>query len=171
MMPYRTYVLMTALVAGLAAASAPAGAQRTPPDNARRVQLEQQIRQRLARTLKERVGLTDAQLEQVGAVNSQFEERRRMLVEQERDIRIGLREEVMREEQANQERVSRLLGQAIEVQQHRLRLLEEEQRELARFLTPVQRAKYMAIQEQLHRALEEMRRPGAGRQPGARRPG
>lgn len=171
MMPYRTLVLMTALVAGLAVSSAPAGAQRTPPDNARRAQLEQQIRQRLARTLKERVGLSDAQLEQVRAVNSQFEERRRILVEQERDIRIGLREEVMREEQANQERVSRLLDQAIEVQQHRLRLLEEEQRELAKFLTPVQRAKYMAIQEQLHRALEEMRRPGARRQPGARRPG
>lgn len=171
MMPYRTFILMTALVAGLAAVSPPAGAQRTAPDNARRAQLEQQIRQRLARTLKERVGLTDAQLEQVGTVNSQFEERRRMLVAQERDIRIGLREEVMREEQANQERVSRLLDQAIEVQQHRLRLLEEEQRELAKFLTPVQRAKYMAIQEQLHRALEEMRRPGAGRQPGARRPG
>ncbi len=170
MMPYRTFALITALVAGLAASSASAGAQRTPPDNARRAQLEQQIRQRLARTLKERVGLSDAQLEQVRAVNSQFEERRRMLVEQERDVRIGLREEVMREEQANQERVSRLLDQAIEVQQHRLRLLEEEQGELAKFLTPVQRAKYMAIQEQLHRTLEEMRRPGAGRQPGARRP-
>ncbi|MGI8843142.1 MAG: hypothetical protein ACR2HZ_05560 [Gemmatimonadaceae bacterium] len=171
MMPYRTFILTTALLVGLAADSAPAGAQRTPPDNARRAQLEQQIRQRLARTLKERVGLTDAQLEQVGAVNSRFEERRRTLVEQERDIRIGLREEVMREGQADQERVSRLLDQAIEVQQHRLRLLEEEHRELARFLTPVQRAKYMAVQEQLHRVLEDMRRPGAGRQPGARRPG
>lgn len=171
MMPYRTLVLTTALVAGLAASSAPAGAQRGSPDNTRRAQLEQQIRQRLARTLKERLGLSDAQLEQVRGVSSQFEERRRMLVEQERDIRIGLRQEVLLEEQANQERVSRLLDQAIEVQQHRLRLLEEEQRELARFLTPVQRAKYMAIQEQLHRALEEMRRPGAGRQPGARRPG
>ena len=163
MMPYRSLILAMALVLGLGASAEPAGAQRTPPDNARRAQLEQQVRQRLARTLKERVGLTDAQLEQVGAVNSRFQDRRRTLVEQERDIRIGLREEVMREEQANQERVSRLLDQAIEVQQHRLRLLEEEQRDLAEFLTPVQRAKYMAVQEQLHRALEEMRRPGAGR--------
>ena len=93
-----------------------------------------------------------------------------MLVEQERDVRIGLRQEVMREDEADQERVSRLLEQAIQVQQTRLRLLEEEHRALAEFLSPVQRAKYMAAQEQIHRAIEEMRRPGAARQPGARRP-
>ncbi|HUF29249.1 MAG TPA: hypothetical protein VMM77_01200, partial [Gemmatimonadaceae bacterium] len=91
MMPYRALLLTMALVLGLGASTPPAGAQRTPPDDARRAQLEQQIRQRLARTLKDRVGLTDAQLEQVGAVNSRFQDRRRTLVEQERDIRIGLR--------------------------------------------------------------------------------
>ena len=167
----RSFVsLAFALALGSAAGGSTADAQRAVPDNQRRAQLEQAVRQRLARMLKERVGLSDEQLEQVAAVNRRFEERRRMLVEQERDVRIGLRQEVMREDEADQERVSRLLEQAIQVQQTRLRLLEEEHRALAEFLTPVQRAKYMAVQEQIHRAIEEMRRPGAARQPGARRP-
>ena len=132
-------------------------AQRAAPDNQRRAQLEQAVRQRVARMLKERVGLSDEQLEQVGELNRRFEERRRVLIEQERDVRIGLRQEVLREDEADQERVARLLDQAIQVQQERLRVLEEEQRELAKFLTPVQRAKYLAVQEQIHRAVEEMR--------------
>jgi hypothetical protein len=161
------------LVALLAVGGAPAtgAAQRAAPDNPRRAELEQQIRQRMARMLKERVGLDDAQFEKTVAVNRRFDERRRALVEQERDVRIGMRQEVMLEEQANQDRVARLLDQAIQVQRLRLQLMEDEQRALAEFLTPVQRAKYMAVQEQIHRALEEMRRPGAGRAPGARRPG
>jgi hypothetical protein len=145
--------------------------QRAAPDNPQRAQLEQQVRQRFVRMLRDRVGLSGEQLEQVAGVNRRFEERRRTLVEQERDIRIGLRREVLLEEAADQERVTRLLGEAIQVQQLRLQLLEEEHRALAEFLTPVQRAKYMAVQEQIHRALEEMRRPAAARQPGARRPG
>jgi periplasmic protein CpxP/Spy len=147
-----------------------AGAQR-PPDNARRAELEQQVRQRMGRMLRERVGLTDEQFQRVVEVNRGFEARRRTLVEQERDVRIGLRQEVLLEDKADQERVARLLEQAVEVQRRRLQLLEEEQRALAQFLTPVQRAKYMAVQEQIHRAVEEMRRPGAARAPGARRPG
>lgn len=162
--------LAAAVLVALAMNSAVLGAQRPVPDNQRRAQLEQQVRQRLARMLRERVGLTDEQLEQVAQVNRRFEDRRRMLVEQERDIRIGLRREVLREEDADQERVSHLLEQAVQVQRQRLGVLEEEHRALAEFLTPVQRAKYMAVQEQIHRALEEMRRPGAARQQGARRP-
>ena len=171
-MRFRAWYTMV-LVALLSVGGAPAhvAAQRAAPDNPRRAELEQQIRQRMARMLKERVGLDDAQFEKTVAVNRRFDARRRALVEQERDVRIGMRQEVMLEEQANQERVARLLDQAIQVQRLRLQLMEDEQRALAEFLTPVQRAKYMAVQEQIHRALEEMRRPGAGRSPGARRPG
>ena len=155
----------------LAAAPSAADAQRDVPDNPRRAQLEQQVRQRMTRMLRERVGLSDEQFEQLVQLNRRFDTRRRALVEQERDVRIGLRQEILQEENADQDRVSRLVEQAIQVQRQRLQLLEEEQRALSQFLTPIQRAKYMAVQEQIHRAVEEMRRPGAGRAPGARRPG
>jgi hypothetical protein len=153
-----------AVLLALSASLTTVEAQRAQPDNQRRAQLEQAVRQRVARMLKERVGLTDEQLEQVGELNRRFEERRRILMEQERDVRIGLREEVLREGEADQDRVARLLDQAIRVQQERLKVLEEEQRELAKFLTPVQRAKYLAVQEQIHKAVEDLRRrPGRPR--------
>lgn len=159
----------TALLLALALCADEIHAQRPAQDGQRRTELEQAIRQRMARVLKERVELSDEQMEKVAAVNRKYEERRRMLVEQERDVRIGMRQEVMRSDQPDQERVARLITESIQVQRQRLQLLEDEQKDLAEFMTPVQRARYLAVQEQIHRTIEEMRRGGA-RQPGARRP-
>lgn len=159
--------LLALCAAMLAAAALPA--QQVAPDNPRRAQLEEQLRMRIAGMIKERVGLDDDQLQRLGRVNEGMDTRRRALVEQERDIRIGLRQEVMLEQSSDQQRVARLLDQLLAVQRQRLELVHEEQRALAEFMTPVQRAKYMAVQEQVHRAVEEMRRNQ--RQPGQQRPG
>ena len=153
-----------ALTAGLALAPgahaqerpARSGAQSPPP----RAQLEQRIRQRFATVLQERLQLSDEQARQLQATQRRFAERRRALLEQERDVRIGLRDELLSDSPSNQERVARLLDQMLAVQRQRISLVEEEQRELAGYLTPVQRAKYLALQDQLQRRLEEMRRHG-----------
>jgi Spy/CpxP family protein refolding chaperone len=177
MMPVLTLML-------ICMASGALEAQRTDAQP-RRAQLEQQIRERFARAVKMQLGLTDAQIERLSATNQQFDGRRRALVEQERDIRIGMRAELIRGDSADQSRVAKLLDQMISVQRDRLRLLEEEQHELAQFLSPAQRAKFLALQEQVHRSIEEMRqqrgnrsrpsRPGPRRTPpgdrGARIPG
>ena len=96
-----------------------------------------------------------------------------MLVEQERDVRIGLRSEVLAGEKADQQRVAQLLDQMLRVQRERVALLEQEQRELAGFMSPIQRARYLGVQDQIRRQIEEMRRrrqdPSAGR--GGRAPG
>jgi hypothetical protein len=52
------------------------------------------------------------------------------------------------------------------VQRRRLDLAAEEQRELATIMTPVQRARYLALQETVRRRTDEMRRRRGG---GARR--
>ena len=144
------------------AVTAPALAQRPTPDSApaRREALEQRVRQRMAVVVKQRVGLSDEQMRRLGEVNREIETQRRLLHEQERDVRIGLRGEVMRGDSANQERVSRYLDQLIDLQRRRIDLISREQRELAGFMTPVQRAKYLAMQDQMRRRVEEMRRPG-----------
>ena len=154
----------------IATAVAPAHAQRAQGlgREGGREALEQRVRERMAQVVKQRVGVTDAQMEKIGATNRKFEEQRRILVEQERDIRMGVREEVLAGEKANQERVARLLDQMVKVQRERLSLLEQEQRDLAVFLTPVQRAKYMAVQDQIRNRMDEMRqnregKGGAGR--------
>jgi hypothetical protein len=96
-----------------------------------------------------------------------MESQRRLLQEQERDVRVGLRTEVMRGDSANQDRVARFVDQLIDVQRRRIELLSREQRALAAFMTPVQRAQYLAIQDQVRRRVEEMRgRPGRGQRRG-----
>jgi Skp family chaperone for outer membrane proteins len=64
----------------------------------------------------------------------------------------------MRDERtADAKQVDGLLNKMVEIQQRRARLLESEQRDLAAIMSPFQRAKYMALQEQVRRRLEQMR--------------
>ena len=160
--------MMPALLLCLSLALA-AGAEAQQPGQGR-AQLEERFRRQLAATLKNRLNLNDEQLRKLGEVNQRHEERRRLLVQQERDVRIALREEMLAGERANQTRISEMLDRMIGIQRQRLEIVEREQRELAEFLTPLQRAQYAAVQEQLRRRIEEMRRQRQqGRTP-ARRP-
>jgi hypothetical protein len=160
---------MTLLVMlSVLALSTHAEAQRAVPDSApaRRQALEQRLRQRMAAVVQQRLGLSADQMRRLGEVNRDMEAQRRVLHEQERDVRIGLRAEVTRGDSANQDRVARFVDQLIEVQRRRIELLSREQRALASFMTPVQRAQYLAMQDQLRRRMEEMRgRPRRGGAP------
>jgi hypothetical protein len=143
-------------------------AQRPVLDSgpAGRQALEQRVRQRMAAVVQQRLGLTADQMRRLGDVNRDMEGQRRQLNQQERELRTGLRAEVMRGDSANQDRVARLVDQLIEVQRRRIDLVSREQRALAAFMTPTQRAQYLAIQDQLRRRMEDMRgRPRRGNQP------
>lgn len=160
-------------------AASPAQGQRMrsdagPPD---RAALEQRFRERFAQVVRERLGLTAEQMEQLHEVNQRFDARRRSLFMQERALRRDMRESLKQgDAPATQDRVAELMERSIRVQRQRLDLLEEEQRALAPFMTPVQRAKYFGLQEQIRRRADDMRRgaerdSGArGRRPGLRRP-
>ncbi len=157
------------LAVSMLAISARAEAQRPGPDSmpGRREALEQRVRQRMAAVVQQRLGLNAEQMRRLGEVNRDMEAQRRQLQEQERDVRVGLRAEVMRGDSANQDRVARFVDQLIDVQRRRIELLSREQRALAAFMTPVQRAQYLAIQDQVRRRVEEMRgRPGRGQRRG-----
>lgn len=161
------------VLALLVAAPLAVSAQGAQVDGPARQRLEQRVRERFAAVVQQRVGLSDEQMQKLRQTNQKFEAQRRTLVEQERDIRIGLRSEVLAGEKANQQRVSQLLDQMLRVQRSRVDLLEQEQRELAGFMTPVQRARYLGVQDQIRRAIEDMRRrrqaqrpaPGGGEPP------
>jgi hypothetical protein len=138
-----------------------------PPTGGRDA-LEQRVRQRMAAVVQQRLGLNADQMRRLGEVNREMESQRRLLNEQERELRVGLRAEVMRGDSANQDRVARHVDQLIDVQRKRIDLLAREQRALAAFMTPTQRAQYLAIQDQVRRRMEDMRgRPRRG--PAARR--
>lgn len=64
------------------------------------------------------------------------------------------------------ERVAAALDRLLQVQRSRLDIVAEEQRDLAAFMTPVQRARYAALQEQLRRRVQTMQRRRAAAGPG-----
>ena len=123
----------------------------------RRQQLEARLRQRLWGITKNRVGLTDEQMTKLAQGSRPFDVQRRELVRQEREERQALRREVLAGANADQQRIATSLDRVLELQRRRAQLQIDEQRALAAFMTPLQRAKYAALQEQLRRRAEKLR--------------
>ena len=135
------------------------GAQEAaPPRDTANGALQARVRQRLAAVAKQRLELTDDQMRQLAAVNASYETRRRALMNQEREARVLVRGELQRGKQADQKRVDGALSDLFRIQRARIDLAEQEQRDLAKFMQPSQRAGYLALQEQLRRRVEQMRR-------------
>ena len=123
-----------------------------------RSQLEAKLRRGLWRIVKNRVGLTDAQMTQLAATNRSFDARRRTLAAQERAERQALRREALAGAHADQPRIAASIDKVLQIQRNRVDLQIEEQRALSAFMTPLQRAKYAALQEQLRRRADGLRR-------------
>jgi len=181
-------IVLTAL---LVAATSVAGAQGNPnrpgrrggaagqarPDSAmqNRAALEGQVRDRVGQMARRQLGLNDAQADKLRQTNEKFADRRRTLMEQERDIRMSLRDEMISGDSTRQKQVGDLMDRMVKSQRQRIELMESEQKELATFLTPMQRARYFGLEEQLRRRVEQMRaqageggRMGPGGGPGGR---
>jgi Spy/CpxP family protein refolding chaperone len=129
------------------------------------------VRRAIQRLIREQVQPTDAQMRDLQAIDSRFEPRKMALNRDEQGVRRELRQALMDTTNVDQARVGQLLDRMVAFPGRRAALMEEEQKALAGVLSPVQRAKYHAIQEQLRRRIEQGRGgPGrAGQPPG--RPG
>jgi hypothetical protein len=150
------------------AAAAPVSAQRPRQaqvqsnqpgrvDTGSRARLEGELRRGFARIARDRVGLSDRQMRSLIPVTQRYERERRALLAQEGNARRELRRLMQNEQTADPKLIEQYLAQLVEVQKRRAESLESEQRDLAAIMTPVQRVKYMAIQEQMRRRLEQLR--------------
>lgn len=164
---FRALFVATALVAPATVATAQAP---SPPPSAERDSLERRVRVRMSQILKTQLGLSDDQMRKLQAANGRFEVRRRELFQQERNVRSELREAMRTGDTTDNATISSLLDRMIAVQRQRVDLMESEQRELATFLTPIQRARYFGMEEQIRRRVMEMRDGDRQGQP-QRRPG
>jgi hypothetical protein len=166
--------IVAALVVGrTVAAQQPTRMQAQPGAPGEGRALERQFRERFADVVQRRLRLSNVQMRQLGQVNNRFERERMQLMRDERMMRQALRAEVLAGDSANQPRVAELLDEAMRIQRARLDITEREQRELAAFMTPLQRAQYVTIQDELRRRLEDIRqqrRPGAPGMAGRRPP-
>jgi Spy/CpxP family protein refolding chaperone len=172
----RLSVIGTRLLLAASVAAAPVSAQeqsvpdRPPPQRAR---LEGEIRRTFARAVRERVGLSEDQMRRLAPLTEKHERQRRTLQQEERRARMALQTQ-LRSEAPDTAVVATLLGNLLDVQRQRFQLIEAEHRELATVMTPVQRARYLGLQEQVRRRMEQMRQgppPGAPGGAGSDRPG
>src|SRR5438046_1473654 len=155
--PMTRTIRLTMLALSLSAAPAFGQPVRTGNTQANRPALEQQFRERVARLAQQRIGLSDAQMTQLEQSNARFAPQLNQVVAQEREARRQLRME-MTATSPNQQHVSQLLDQSLQLQKQRIAIVEQEQRDLARFMTPVQRARYIALQQQFRRRAQELAR-------------
>ena len=123
-----------------------------------RAQLERRFQQMLFQVTRERVGLTDEQMRRLLPVNQRFTTQRRAIQRQERQTRVALRDAIRDSSQVDQAKITEYLDRLVDLQRQRVELLAQEQKDLAEFMTPLQRAKYTAIQEQVRQRIEQMRR-------------
>jgi Spy/CpxP family protein refolding chaperone len=133
-----------------------------------RRQLERRLHQRMLDVTRSRLGLTQEQVDKLSATSQRYEQQRRSLAQRERSLRLELRAQLRRGDSADQSRVAQLLDQTLQAQQERLELYRKEQSDLSAFMTPVQRAKYMGLEEQMRSRVEELRRKGSDRNRGPR---
>jgi hypothetical protein len=160
---------LLSLAALLLAIAPPVSAQRAPVPR-QRAQLEQRLEQRIAEIERRELQLSPDQAERLAAARRQFEAERLPLLQRERQLRRALRSELQAGGAADQKRVDGHLSELLQLQRRRLDITEREQHALAAFLTPVQRARYLALQENLRNRLEQAR-DGARGGRAARPPG
>lgn len=177
MRSYRAPSMVRTIVAVVSltlCAATPALAQRRAPGRApgraepgraeagraepqRRAVLEQQFRQRGEEIVRRQLNLSDDQMRRLRDVNSHFDGQRRGLVQQERDARTALRNEIARGSSADQGRVAQLMGQVRDLQQQRFALQQQELQQLSGFLTPVQQAQYEGLVTQMRERARQLR--------------
>ncbi len=132
----------------------------------KRAVLERQLHARLGELVRTRLGLNAEQVRQLEELDRRYQPERRRLMSREMEVRRALRRQVSAGDTADQAATATLLDQMIGLQRERTDLLAREQRDLATFLTPVQRAQLIALQADLHRRVMNARRGGGGRSPG-----
>lgn len=132
------------------------------PDDPRRIELEKKFQERIDAIVKQRLSLTDEQAAKLRDVASRTEEGRRALRRDELGVRFAMRKELLAGDRVNESRVAELLDQMPKLDRRRLELQEQEQRELAKFLSPVQRARYFALQEELRRGMQDLQQRRMG---------
>src|SRR5437762_10704629 len=150
-------LVLVVLAGPVSAQRAPsASLQRAPDSAAGRARLEGAVRRGFARMVRQRVGLSDQQMSQLSSITTRYEGQRRALQLDERGARVALRDALRNERTADSKQVDRLLQRMLDVQKERVALVESAQRELSTIMTPIQRAKYLALQEQVRRRLEQL---------------
>lgn len=134
-----------------------AGAQDTSAQSPQRQELAKRIRAQWQKVVHDRLGLNDVQMRQLQETTRHFNAQRQTLNQEERAIRTEMRDQVVGAVPVDDKHLAAMIDTVLDLQRQRLELTRNEQRELSLFLTPLQRVKYLALQEQLRQQMERLR--------------
>jgi inactivated superfamily I helicase len=158
-----------ALARAQEAAPAESAGARGGAVSPQRQALEKMVRQRWQQVVRDRLQLTEPQAARLAETNRHFSKERTQLNQAERAIRGEMRGQLTGAAPADDHRLAMLLDSLLDIQRQRLEIVRSEQHELALFMTPLQRVRYLALQEQLRKRMEEIRQ-GRAAEDGATRP-
>ncbi|HET8713836.1 MAG TPA: hypothetical protein VFM23_09175 [Gemmatimonadales bacterium] len=127
-------------------------------DTAEAERLRGQIEQRFAERVREELNLTQDQTTRLRASQEKFGTRRRALMRQQMERRRALERQMQPGVAANADSVRKLLDGIQAGRAEMLKIDQEESRELAGYLTPVQQARFERMRGRLMQRVGEMRR-------------
>jgi periplasmic protein CpxP/Spy len=146
-----------------------------PGQPGQRAMMERRVEARVNEVMRARLNLNDEQFKQLQSLSTRMDRERRQLRRDEMAAAAELRQQLLATGTPNETRIAELLEQLPRLERRRIDMLEMEQREMARFLSPSQRARYMAWQDDVRRNLLDVQRrrmdggPDGG-PPGRRQP-
>jgi protein CpxP len=160
-------LLVSATVARAQVAESASAAQTRPLRGARqqpasgtpaeRQALQRRVRQAFAGVVRRQLNLDAAKMQQLQRVDQKYEQQRREVLRSERAARLNLKTAMQDSTgHPDQDKIAQYMDQLVHGQRQRADLLEGEQKELAAFLSPMQRAQYFALKERITRKLMEV---------------
>ena len=163
-----------------AEAGAGQGFRQGPPGGPRAQQLRAMIEERFAQRVQTQLGLTDQQMVRLRTAWRADRDRRLHLNDREMDLRRAINDQMQPGVAANQDSLSRLQDALVQNHLARAQLEQQQERDLAQFLTPVPRARLLQMRQNLMQRIQTIRegrwrqpagRPGVEGRPGAGRAG
>ncbi len=147
-----------ALVVALVGVAATVQAQEPGPARPRVEELRRRVRERVAQRIQQDLNLSPDQMQRLRATVGTYAGRRRDLEARQRELRRALGGQLRPGAALAPDSVARLTDGLLDVRVRYAESFRDEQRELARYLDPVQRAKLMVLRDRLTNRAQEFRR-------------
>jgi Spy/CpxP family protein refolding chaperone len=166
-----------AMLAGTALAQQPPAQRPTPPESAqawrprfqpemqnreRVMRFQQQIEERWGRAVQNELNLNDQQMDRLRTASRANQDRQRELNQREEDLHRAVAGQLQPGVAANQDSLGRLMDNLFQARIGHVQSDQQFNRDLAAFLTPVQRARLFLMMRRFEQRVDQIRE----RQPG-----
>jgi LTXXQ motif family protein len=152
------YGSLVAAIACLAGVTPPARAQQSTPAPSGVEELRQRVRERLGERIREELKLSPDQMGRLRATVADYAGRRREMQARQRALRQALADQLRPGIAAIPDSVGRLTDELMTLRVSYAESFRAEQREMSKYLDPVQRAKLMLLRDRLQNRAQAFRR-------------